>query len=142
MSGKKHLTEALRDSGYRVTAARRDICATLVNSGGHMSPDELVEAVRRHNPGVGRMTVYRTLDILCELGQVRPIYRDSGAALYVVLENGHHHHLVCSQCGRFFEFGDCTVEALLKMVSERFDFVVDGHLLELYGRCADCRETE
>lgn len=138
-AGMESLTEALQSGGYRLTVARRDICAALLKSGGHLTPDELVDAVRRRNPGIGRMTVYRTLDILCELGQVRPVYQGTGAAHYVVLEDGHHHHLVCSQCGRFFEFADCVIDGLAEALGARFGFEVEGHLLELYGRCDECR---
>jgi len=129
-------------SGYRLTFARRAICETLLAMGGHVTPDELVEAVRLQNPGIGRMTVYRTLDILCELGQVRPVYQAAGAAQYVVLEDGHHHHLVCSHCGRVFEFSDCGLESFAQMITTRFDFAIDGHLLEIYGRCGPCREAD
>lgn len=135
------LTQSLTEGGYRLTSARRVICATLLTTGGHLTPDELVEAVRERDAGIGRMTVYRTLEILCELGQVRPVYQGTGAAHYVVLENGHHHHLVCSQCGRVIEFADCAIEPMAEMISARFDFAIDGHLLELYGRCGDCQKS-
>lgn len=134
------LTKALITGGYRLTTARRVICETLVSAGGHLTPDELVDAVRQHEPGIGRMTVYRTLDILCELGHVRPIFQGTGAAHYVVLEDGHHHHLVCSECGSVVEFAECVIEPITELISDRFDFVIDGHLLELYGRCRDCRD--
>jgi Fur family ferric uptake transcriptional regulator len=136
------LTESLTEAGFRLTSARRVICATLTATGGHLTPDELVEAVRERDAGIGRMTVYRTLEILCDLGQVRPVYLSTGAAHYVVLENGHHHHLVCNQCGQVIEFSDCVIEPMAEVISERFDFVIEGHLLELYGRCGACRKSE
>lgn len=134
------LTNSLLEKGYRLTRARRVICETLVSTGGHLSPDDLVTAVHQRDPGIGRMTVYRTLDLLCELGQVRPVYHGGGAAHYIVLEDGHHHHLVCIVCGQVIEFSDCVIDPIAELISARFDFQIDSHLLELYGRCGDCQE--
>jgi len=133
------LKQALVQQGYRLTVARQAILETLVTSGGHISADDLSDKVRAQAPGVGRMTVYRTLDLLCHLGLIRPVYQGTGAAHYVLMEEGHHHHLVCSDCGKMIEFDDCVIERLEELVSARFGFVVQGHLLELYGRCQDCQ---
>ena len=92
------LSAALRGQGYRLTAARRKIWQVLVVSGGHVTADELVRLVRAEASGVGRMTVYRTLDLLNELGLIRPVYQGTGAAHYVLMDQGHHHHLICSTC--------------------------------------------
>lgn len=133
------LQRALGDKGYRLTAARQAIVAALAASGDHMTADALVEIVKQQSPTIGRMTVYRTLDLLCELGQLRPVYQGGGAAHYVVLHDGHHHHLVCSQCERVVEFDECVLESLEEIIGRRFDFQVQGHLLEFYGLCPACR---
>jgi Fur family ferric uptake transcriptional regulator len=134
------LGKALQKEGYRLTEARRSILEALVDSGGHISADGLAEVVRQIAPGVGRMTVYRTLDLLSELGLIRPVYQGTGAAHYILMENGHHHHLICSNCDRVIEFEDCLVEELARALGGRFDFKVQGHLIELYGVCQSCRE--
>ena len=134
------LEGALQARGYRLTAARRAILAALAESGGHVTADELAALVRRDAPRVGRMTVYRTLDLLCDLGLLRPVFQGGGAARYILLHDGHHHHLVCSGCGRVVEFNECALGDLIEAVSRRFAFQVDGHLLEFYGRCAACRK--
>lgn len=130
---------ALARNGYRLTAARRAIVGALASNGDHVTADALVEIVNRRSPGIGRMTVYRTLDVLCDLGLLRPVYQGTGAAHYVLLHNGHHHHLVCSHCGRVVEFDQCALDELEQAVARRLGFLVQGHLLELYGLCADCR---
>lgn len=131
---------ALQEGGYRLTGARQAIFGALVRSGGHLTADELVSLVHDEAPGVGRMTVYRTLDLLQELDLIRPVYQGSGAAHYVLLNRGHHHHLVCTACDRYFEFDDCVVQEMGRRVSSRFQFQIQGHLLEFYGLCADCRD--
>ena len=135
----RRLGATLRESGYRLTSARRTIWQALVSCGGHVSADELVTLVRREAPGVGRMTVYRTLDLLHELGLIRPVYQGTGAAHYILMDEGHHHHLICSACNRVVEFDECAVQEMGKSISDRFHFQIEGHLLEFYGVCPDCQ---
>jgi Fur family ferric uptake transcriptional regulator len=132
------LHHALEARGLRLTAARRVILDTLVESGGHLTADELTEQVHQRATGIGRMTVYRTLDLLCDIGVLRPVYQGTGAAHYILLHDGHHHHLVCSDCSRVIEFDDCALGDLPARIARRFGFRVEGHLLELYGVCAAC----
>ena len=133
------MTNALKKNGYRLTAARRSILSALVSSEGHISADELFDIVHRGAPGVGRMTVYRTLDLLTELGMVRPVYQGSAAARYVLLADGHHHHLVCSSCQQVIEFDLCVLPEIESILSSQSQFAVEGHLLEIYGRCHNCQ---
>ncbi|RMG92326.1 MAG: transcriptional repressor [Chloroflexi bacterium] len=131
----------LQQHGYRLTTARRVILEALLASGGHITADGLVEVVRQQSPGIGRMTVYRTLEILSELGLIRPVYQGTGAAHYILMENGHHHHLVCSGCDRVIEFDECVLEEMGRLISGRFDFQIQGHVVEFFGLCADCRRV-
>lgn len=140
MSGD--LYGALEARGLRLTAARRAIIDTLLDSGGHLTADELTERVHQRATGIGRMTVYRTLDLLCDIGVLRPVYQGTGAAHYILLHDGHHHHLVCSDCQRVIEFDDCALGDLPARIARRYGFRVEGHLLELYGVCAACGEEE
>lgn len=129
----------LQDRGHRLTVARQVIMEVLVSSKGHLSADELAEAARGREPGIGRMTVYRTLDLLSQLGLIRPVYQGAGAARYVLLENGRHHHLICSQCDQVLEFDDCVLGEIEQALGGRYGFYVKGHLLELYGLCERCQ---
>ncbi len=140
MSGDPAAILAAR--GYRLTAARRVILDTLMDSGGHLTADELTDLVRQRSTAVGRMTVYRTLDLLCDLGLIRPVYQGTGAAHYILMQDGHHHHLICNHCSRVFEFDECALDDLPGEIARRFGFEVRGHLLELYGTCADCGEEQ
>jgi Fur family ferric uptake transcriptional regulator len=132
------INRTLQAAGYRLTATRQNILAALLDSGAHVSADELAEIVRRDAPGVGRMTVYRTLDLLCQLGLLRPVYQGTGAAHFVLMDEGHHHHLVCSDCGSVTEVQECELGTIQEAVGIRFNFQVKSHLLEFYGICEDC----
>ena len=130
----------LRGSGNRPTAARREVIAALLSAEGHVSADALYEQMRSGGSRIGRMTVFRTLDLLAEIGVIRPIYQGSGAAHFVLLEDGHHHHLVCITCSKTVEFDDCTLaDELSERLAKRHQFQIAGHLLELYGVCANCQ---
>lgn len=131
-------TQKLQVEGYRLTESRLVIISTLLESEQHMSADSLVNIVKHRMPGIGRMTVYRTLDLLTILGLVRPVYQGTGAAHYVLLDEGHHHHLICSECNDVIEFDQCIIQELEQLVSSRYQFDIQGHLLEIYGRCQKC----
>jgi Fur family ferric uptake transcriptional regulator len=137
----KELGKAIQQKGFKLTRSRRQILAALISSQGHITADSLYESLNQEQSGIGRMSVYRTLDLLSELGLIRPVYQGTGAAQYILLDNGHHHHLVCSQCGTFIELNSCVVKKVEKSISRDYNFEIQGHLLEFIGRCADCQEV-
>lgn len=126
-------------NGYRLTAARRAIIVGLVDCGGHITADDLAAQVRATAPKVGRMTVYRTLDLLCELGLIRPIFQGTGAAHYILLPEGSHHHLICNRCHQVIEFDSCQGGELAFALGQTFNFQVQSHLFEIHGLCEDCQ---
>lgn len=135
------LLDTLKSSGASITTARREICQALVESGGHLTADQLSEQVKHKNPSIGRMTVYRTLELLTRLGALRPVYYGTGAAHYILMHDGHHHHLVCSKCNLVIEIDECFLENLQISIGNRFGFDIRGHLLEWFGICNNCREA-
>lgn len=141
MSSVNQLLDTLKEGGSSITTARREICQVLSDAGGHLTADQLAEKVKTQNPNIGRMTVYRTLDLLTQLGAIRPVYQGTGAAHYVIMHDGHHHHLVCSSCNMIVEVDECLLNDLQKSVGERFGFDIRGHLLEWFGICEGCREA-
>lgn len=134
----ERLYQLVTQNGSRLTPARKVIIDCLVDCHGHITADDLAELVHVQDSRVGRMTVYRTLDLLCELGSLRPIYQGTGAAHYVILSGGSHHHLICSRCHTVIEFDDCPVHEMTSVLSERFHFQPHSHLLEIYGVCETC----
>lgn len=143
ISGKlAGIHQILQENGFRLTAARQVILGALVQSGGHLTADGLADLVREESPRVGRMTVYRTLDLLCQLAVIRPVYQGSAAAHYILLDDGHHHHLVCSICGDVTEIEECVLDDVGDVLNVRYQFQVMGHLLEFYGLCVSCQAAE
>lgn len=133
--------QRLRDSGHKLTHARLTVLDVLEQSDGHITSTELVERVNRVDSSIGRASVFRALDLFTRLSLVRPTYIDSSVTpTYVLMPDGHHHHIICTVCGRVIEFEDCDLQYLSRQLEQRLGVVLTGHLLEFYGRCPDCQK--
>lgn len=131
--------QRLRDAGYKLTNARLTVLSALEADDGHVTSTELLERVNALDPSIGRASVFRTLDLLTQLSIIRPTYIDSSITpTYVLMPNGHHHHIVCTNCNRVIEFEDCGLDKLRQELEQRLDVHLTGHLLEFYGLCGDC----
>lgn len=142
--GPVGLNAALKSAGHKLTPARLAITRVLEAEGRHLTPAEVLSEARGYEPGVSRATVYRTLDLLTEMGLLRPIYvgeRGSRVARVV----GGHQHLVCLQCGAVKHLDGTTGEALEQALSKHIkdaSYEVHSFLLELYWTCSDCRNRQ
>ena len=138
MSTETSFTERLRDAGYKITPPRLAVLQVIEQEGEHLDPAQILRRAQRIHPAIGRATVYRTLELLTELNIVRPIYVGEHGPTYIRAEGGHH-HLVCSTCGVVVDFDQCMAGEMMRELSERFGFQIQSHLLEFYGRCAQCQ---
>ncbi len=131
--------QALRAQGHKVTAARRCVLEVLADAEDHLSAPEVVAAVRARAPDVARASVYRTLELLTRLHLIQASSLGGPVTTYLLAPGGHHHHVVCTTCHRTVAFDDCGVSALEGELAARLGFEIEGHLVELYGRCPDCQ---
>jgi Fur family ferric uptake transcriptional regulator len=132
--------QRLRDSGHKLTHARLAVLNALEQSGGHITSAEVLESVNHLDATIGRASVFRTLDLLTSLSIIRPTYIASSATpTYVLLPEGHHHHIICTNCNRVIEFDDCGLEAITRQLETRLHVKLTGHLLEFYGLCDRCQ---
>ena len=134
--------QRLRDAGFKITNARAIVIQVMEDAGGHLTSAQVVEEVARRDPAVGRASVFRTLDLLSRMSLIRPTFVDgSGAPVFVLLPGGHHHHIVCTGCGKVIEFHDCGLDLLTAELERESGVRISGHLLEFYGTCESCGET-
>lgn len=139
--GHQQRLQRLRDAGYKLTHARMAVLQAIENGGGHMTSAQVLEAVADQDASIGRASVFRTLDLLTALAIIRPTYIESSATpTYVLMPNGHHHHIICVQCRRIIEFDDCGLQHLAQQLEQRYGVQLTGHLLEFFGICAQCRQ--
>ncbi|MBI4504243.1 MAG: transcriptional repressor [Chloroflexi bacterium] len=136
------ILDALRTAGYRLTAPRQALVDLLVGQGGQcFTAEDIYGQVRGVTPRLGRATVYRTIERLVELSLLERIHADGPCHSYVLGGASHHHHLICSVCGRVWEFPECALPQLLLDLSAQVGFSVEGHHVEVFGRCAACRSA-
>ena len=137
-TGVEPLVAALDRAGYRLTGPRRAVAELIVAREGHFSAADLIDDARARRLDIGRATIFRALDLFTELSVLERLDLPSGEHAYVPCEpEGHHHHIVCSGCGRVTEIEE--VGLALEDVQRRTGWQVESHRLELYGRCPRCR---
>jgi len=129
----------LRARGLRWTPQRRVLLGVLAKVDGHVTGAELVEGCRAVDPSTTPSTVYRTLDVLEELGIVSHSHGPGGRQEFHVGPEADHAHLVCRSCGARRELARHEVQGLADDVLLRHGFDVDIEHLTIEGRCADCR---
>lgn len=129
---------ALGRAGYRATATRRAVVNLIERREGHFTAADLVADAHVRGLRIGRATIFRTLDVLAELRAVERIDLPSGEHAYVACEPVHHHHVVCSACGRTRDIDDAGLRSVVREISQRTGFRIDAHRLELFGRCPGC----
>ena len=134
--------QRLRDAGFKITNARATVIQVMEDAGGHLTSAQVIEEVARRDPAVGRASVFRTLELLSRLSLIRPTFVDgSGAPVFVLLPGGHHHHIVCTGCGKVIEFHDCGLDLLTAELERESGVRISGHLLEFYGTCETCGDV-
>jgi Fur family ferric uptake transcriptional regulator len=128
---------ALRARGYRLTP-QRQLVLEAVGDLGHGTPEEIATAVRRTAAGVNISTVYRTLELLEEIGMVRHTHLGHGAPTYSVATDDDHVHLVCRDCGGVEEADPELLGAVVERLSTERGFSVDVGHFAVFGRCRTC----
>ena len=129
----------LRARGLRWTHQRRVLIDVLAGVEGHVTGAELVDGCRAIDPATTPSTVYRTLDVLEELGVVSHSHGPGGRQEFHVNRAADHGHLLCSGCGRTWELEAEELRPLVEGLRRSRGFDVDVDHLTLEGRCAACR---
>ncbi|WP_109473526.1 Fur family transcriptional regulator [Ornithinimicrobium cavernae] len=122
----------------RQTRQQAAVAAALQEVQDFSSAQELHARLREAGDSVGLATVYRTLTGLAEAGEVDVLRTDEGEAIYRMCSTGHHHHLVCRECGRAVEVEGPAVERWTDQVAAEHGFTDVSHTLEIFGTCAEC----
>jgi len=139
----------LRKHSRRITVPRQAILEVLSKESKHLSAEDIFLKVHRVYPDIGLTTVYRTLNLLTQIGLVLKFDFGDGRARYE-LSSGprkekHHHHLVCIKCNRIIDYKDFIDEEEKlfkktgKVLSEKYNFEITDHLVRFYGLCEKCR---
>ena len=133
-------TETLREQGYRLTPQRLMILSAIHSSDHHISAEEIYTQVCARYPNVNISTVYRTLELLKELGLVTETDLGGGKFRYHSVEKGHHHHLICRKCGRIFELDEAVLNPVEGTILRKYGFKADLSHLAVFGNCVQCQK--
>jgi Fur family transcriptional regulator, ferric uptake regulator len=134
------ILDLLRGQGLRMTPQRRAIVAEIMATDGHISPTDVARRVRERVPGVNPSTVYRTLDLLEEIGVLSHAHLDAGPEYHRTAE-GDHVHLVCSRCGHQESFSAAEAESFRDLIVQSHGFQPDLTHFAISGLCRACAET-
>jgi Fur family ferric uptake transcriptional regulator len=133
------ITGRLSEKGYRMTPQREMILAAIESSHDHISAEEIYAQVVAKYPHVNISTVYRTLELLKKLGMVYEIDLGEGRIRYHAEGSGHHHHLVCQDCGKVIDIEEATLSSLRDILFRDYKFRAELRHVAIFGRCGDCR---
>jgi len=141
-----------RGCGYRITIPRQIILQVLDESKEHLSVEDIYLKVHNIYPAIGLTTVYRTLDLLINMGLIFKFDFGDGRARYELSrgpkEPSHHHHLICTNCGRIIDYTDFVDEELEllkkteKKLSKKYSFEIKNHTIQFYGLCEKCSTSK
>ena len=123
--------------GQNRTRQREEIARVIHEASGPLTVGEILERAQREVPGMGLVTVYRTVKLLKEAEQVRSVILPTGETRYEPAGRGHHHHFHCRACDEVFDLAGCPV----RIPSDREispGFHVESHDLTFYGTCPEC----
>ena len=134
------MSSRLSERGYRLTPQRLMVVQAVEEADSHISAEEIYLQIRAIYPHMNISTVYRTLELLGELGLVTETDMGDGRVRYHSIGKGHHHHLVCQKCGATIDVEESTLSPLWDEIGQRYHFEVDMKHLALFGLCSKCRE--
>jgi Fe2+ or Zn2+ uptake regulation protein len=132
----------LRQNAHKVTPQRILIINTINSSKELLTPTELYEKVHKIDPEIGEVTVYRTLNILSELGLICMIHTGENTHSYISRPLEHHGHIICTECGKVSDFSNCNLSDLQNKLEDETGFDIQEHRLDFYGKCDLCKNKK
>ncbi len=139
MPDQTKMLDTLRAAGYRLTPQRESVLAVIADSKAHLNAEEILQRVRTRYPYLGKSAVYRSLDLLTQLGLVTQTDLGQGRVEYELHQHPHHHHLVCRDCGTIMQVDHTGFHALEKRLLEKYGFEADLDHFAIFGHCRKCR---
>jgi Fur family ferric uptake transcriptional regulator len=136
------LDRLLRLHGLKATPRRRLVASYLLRQTEARTPDEIRNALRRKSGTLGLPTVYRILEELTQVGLLTRVELPDRNLRYAACHaetGGHHHHVVCTKCGRVGMIPECSFERQIRAAERRSGFRITGHTLQAEGLCPECR---
>ncbi len=144
MNNMEILREKLKQTGFKITPQRRAIIEVLLqNDAKHLSSEQIYDLVKVDCPEIGLATVYRTMQVLDEVGAISKLSLDDGCIRYEInlnKEDSHnHHHLICKKCSKIIEVEEDLLDEIEQRIEKIYKFDILDHDVKFYGICENCK---
>jgi Fur family ferric uptake transcriptional regulator len=137
----KKLRSHLKQNELRFTNERLTILEEIFQFPAHFDAEKLFIHIRKKHDHISRATVYRTLDLLSQIGIIKKEHLGKDYASYeLAYKMPHHDHLICQVCGKVVEFADEMIEQRQKEICQKYGMEMIRHQLQIYGRCKEHEE--
>ncbi len=138
MAQHNEMLQSVRAAGHRLTPQRESVLAVIAASEQHLTAEEILKRVRTRYSYLGKSAVYRSLDLLTELGFVTQTDLGQGRIEYELHQHPHHHHLVCRNCGEITQVDHQPFTNLEKQLKLKHGFNADLDHFAIFGQCRRC----
>jgi Fur family ferric uptake transcriptional regulator len=136
------LNAQLSEQGYKLTRQRKAVVEAVTQTHTRLSAAEVFTQAQQMCPDLGLTTVYRTLEILEQMGVIRRVHLDDGCEAFAPTAIEHGHYLICANCQTTIEFEGCDLTAMLERIAGQTGFTIEQHWLELVGLCPRCQKKK
>lgn len=140
----QELVFAIKEKGGRLTPQRRLIAQLLIEH-QHclLKVDDLLKLAKDISPDINATTLYRNLELLDQLKLLYTQNDNDGSKAYkLICHHAHHHHIICTNCGKMLPIDYCPIEPQLEALLTKEGFILESHRLELLGCCKECQEAK
>ncbi len=141
MMDSKKVTELLRARGFKVTPQRLAIYNTLCNTKSHPNAEMIFKKLQPYYPTMSLATIYKTVDILKEVGLIQVINVGEDSLRYDATTVSHP-HIRCTACGKVEDIMDIDCSAITNEVVKRTDYDLEGQQFYFYGVCPECKREK
>ena len=133
------LADHLSANGLKHSRQRELILQHFLDTGGHMTVDDLYRVIHRKNPGIGRTTIYRALKVFVDAKLADAIELKDGLTRFEhKFRHAHHDHMICIECGTILEFLSAEIERLQDEIADAYGFQIESHRHQIFGLCQKC----
>lgn len=136
----------MQERQHKMTPQRQIVLQIFLdNPEKHLSAEDVYDLLKESHSEIGLATIYRSLELLVELGILLKIEFGDGCSRYELTTTEsnihHHHHIICESCGKVIEFEDDLLEPLEEAVEKEFGFKITNHQVKFFGKCKECHES-
>ena len=129
----------LREKGMRITPQRVAVLKTLIGNNEHLSAESIYDRVRADYPMIGLATVYKTIAMLKEMGEITELNFDNGCALFDGNGSAPHPHFICTQCNTVIDIEDKDLKNLPADIAQKTGYQIINYRLDFFGICPNCQ---